>query len=137
MSQRRIENLDRLQRTLARMPQRVRNAAGRAAFEVADSMVAQMKFIAPRDDTPDGDEKLVDHIYMEEGEIGDVCYVVISDARDSEGRPKAPRVELGHMAADGTQVPAEPYFYPVVRTNRVRGRRRIASAISRELRKPS
>lgn len=67
--------------------------------------------------------------------VGDISYVVISDAKDSKGRPKAPRVELGHVAEDGTQVPAVPHFYPVVRTLGPKIKRRIASAVTRELRK--
>lgn len=130
-----IEGLDRLLKRFEAMPDNVRKKAGQTAFLEAESMVAQMKAIAPKDDGDDNDQKLVDHIYHEEGRLGDVSYVVISDAKDAKGRPKAPRVELGHMAADGTQVPAVPHFYPVVRTNSARVKRRIASAVSRELRK--
>jgi hypothetical protein len=130
-----IEGLDRLMKRFDAMPANVRKRAGQQAFLGAEEMVAGMKAIAPRDDGKDGDEKLVDHIYSEEGRLGDVSYVVISDAKDSKGRPKAPRVELGHLAPDGSQVPAEPHFYPVVRTVGPKVRRRIASAVTRELRK--
>ena len=130
-----IEGLDRLMKRFEAMPDNVRKKAGQEAFMGAEEMVAQMKAIAPRDDDEDGDQKLVDHIYHEEGRLGDVSYVVISDAKDAKGRPKAPRVELGHMAPDGSHVPAEPHFYPVIRTNSARIKRRIASAVSRELRR--
>lgn len=130
-----IEGLNRLMARFARWPASARKVAGQEAFLGAEEMVATMKAIAPRDDGADDDQKLVDHIYHEEGRLGDVSYVVISDARDSKGRPKAPRVELGHMAEDGTQVPAQPHFYPVVRTVGPKVRRRIASAVTRELRR--
>jgi len=130
-----IEGLNRLMARFAAMPANVRKRAGQQAFMGAEDMVATMKAIAPRDDGEDGDQKLVDHIYQEEGRLGDISYVVISDAKDSKGRPKAPRVELGHVAADGTQVPAVPHFYPVVRTLGPKIKRRIASAVTRELRK--
>lgn len=130
-----IEGLNRLMARFSAMPDGVRRVAGQAAFLGAEEMVGTMKAIAPRDDGEDGDEKLVDHIYHEEGRLGDISYVVISDAKDANGRPKAPRVELGHLAEDGTHVPAVPHFYPVVRTTGPKVRRRIASAVSRELRK--
>lgn len=117
------------------MPAAVRKVAGQQAFLGAEEMVAAMRAIAPRDDSQDGDQKLVDHIYQEEGRLGDISYVVISDAKDAKGRPKAPSVELGHMAPDGTHVPAVPHFYPVVRTVGPKVKRRIASAVTRELRK--
>lgn len=130
-----IEGVNRLLARFAAMPANVRKDAGQEAFLGAEEMVARMKSIAPRDDGQDGDEKLVDRIYQEEGRLGDISYVVISDAKDAKGRPKAPRVELGHMAADGTPVPAVPHFYPVVRTLGPKIRRRIASAVTRGLRK--
>ncbi len=129
-----IEGLERLQRRFAAMPAKARARAAKAVDQSADELVAQMTAIAPADDDPNNGEQVRDRIRKEAGRLGDVSAVVISDAKDAKGRPKATRVELGHMAADGTQVPAEPSFYPVVRTNRVRIRRRIARAISQGLR---
>lgn len=124
----------RLQRKFAAMPAAVRKAAGQEAFLQAEAMAADMRRIAPRDDRPDNGQQVRDHIRVEEGRLGDLSYVVISDAKDAEGRPKAPRVELGHTAADGTQVPAEPSFYPVVRASRKRVKRRIAGAMRKAIR---
>ena len=115
------------------MPASVRKAAGQEAFIQAEELAADMRRIAPRDDDPDNGEQVRDHIRTEEGRFGDVSYVVIADAKDAKGRPKAPRVELGHKAADGTWVEAEPFFYPVVRASVRRVRRRIASAMRRAL----
>lgn len=124
----------RLMQRFAAMPAAVRKAAGQEAFVQAEEMAADMRRIAPRDDRDDNGQQVRDHIRVEEGRLGDVSYVVISDAKDGAGRPKAPRVELGHTAADGTQVPAEPSFYPVVRASRKRVKRRIANAMRKAIR---
>lgn len=130
-----LEGVGRLMRKLERMTPAVRKAAGQEAFIQAEEMAAQMRAIAPRDDRPDNGEQVRDHIYVEEGRLGDVSYVVISDAKDAQGRPKAPRVELGHKAADGTHVPPSPSFYPVVRSSQKRVKRRITSAMRRAIKK--
>lgn len=123
-----------LMRRFEKMPAAVRKAAGQEAFLGAEDMAAQMRLIAPYDATEDGDQHVRDHIRVEEGRLGDVSYVVIADAKDAKNRPKAPRVELGHTAEDGTQVPAEPFFYPVARANRRRIARKITTAMRRALR---
>lgn len=130
-----LEGVERLMRKLERMTPAVRKAAGQEAFIQAEEMAAQMRAIAPRDDRPDNGEQVRDHIYVEEGRLGDVSYVVISDAKDAQGRPKAPRVELGHKAADGAHVPPSPSFYPVVRSSQKRVKRRITSAMRRAIKK--
>lgn len=126
---------ERLMRKLASMSPAVRKAAGQEAFMQAEEMAAQMRRIAPRDDDPNNGQQVRDRIRVEEGRLGDISYVVISDAKDAEGRPKAPRVELGHKAADGTHVSPSPSFYPVVRASQKRVKRRIASAMRRAIRK--
>jgi HK97 gp10 family phage protein len=124
-----IEGLERLRRRFDAMPAKARAAAVKMVNKSADELVAQMKAIAPRDKG-----NLRDSVRKEEGRLGDVSAVVLADAKDERGRPYAARVELGHMAPDGSQVPAEPFFYPVVRVNRARIKRRLARAISKGLR---
>ncbi|MNS07277.1 hypothetical protein D3C72_387150 [compost metagenome] len=130
-----LEGVERLRRKLNRMTPAVRKAAGQEVFMLAEAMAAQMRQIAPSDDTPDGGEKVRDHIYVEEGYVGDVSYVVISDAKDARGRPKAPSVELGHKAVNGVHVPPSPSFYPVVRASQKRVKRRITAAMRRAIKK--
>ena len=127
-----IEGLERLRRRLDAMPAKARAAAVKMVNKSADELVAQMKAIAPvsQDKNPG---ELRDSIRKEEGLLGDVSAVVLADAKDDKGRPYAARVELGHMAKNGVQVPAEPFFYPVVRVNRARIKRRLARAVSRAL----
>lgn len=122
-------------RKLNRMTPAVRKAAGQEAFMQAEEVAAQMRRIAPRDDDPNNGQQVREHIRVEEGRLGDVSYVVISDAKDAAGRPKAPRVELGHKAADGSHVPPSPYFYPVIRASQKRVKRRIAAAARRAIKK--
>lgn len=130
-----LENVERLMRKLNRMTPAVRKAAGQEAFMQAEEMAAQMRRIAPNDGIANNGEQVREHIYVEEGRLGDVSYVVISDAKDAKGRPKAPRVELGHKAADGTHVAASPSFYPVVRASQKRVKRRITAAMRKAIKK--
>ncbi len=130
-----LENVARLMRKLNRMTPAVRKAAGQEAFMQAEDMAAQMRRIAPVDPDPGSGQHVRDHIYVEEGRLGDVSYVVVSDAKDAQGRPKAARVELGHKAADGTHVAASPSFYPVVRASQKRVKRRITAAMRKAIKK--
>lgn len=130
-----IENIERLMRKFAAMSPGVRKDTGQQAFLEAEDMAAKMRAIAPRDDQPNNGEQVRDHIHVEEGRLGDVSYVVISDAKDAQGRPKASRVELGHVAADGTHVEAQPSFYPVVRTSRKGASRRIKAAARKAIKR--
>ena len=123
-----------LMRRIDKVPAAVRKAAGQEVFLSAEHIAAEMRRIAPRDARADNGQQVRDHIRVEEGRLGDVSYVIISDAKDAEGRAKASRVELGHTAADGTQVSPEPSFYPTWRINRAGASRRIASAMRRSLR---
>jgi len=115
----------------AKMPSRVRAAMKRSVDRNADSLVSQMRAIAPVSADGDHPGRLRDSIRKEEGRLGDVSAVVLVDAKDENGKPYAAHVELGHAAVDGSQVPAEPFFYPVVRINRKKIKRSIASAVSR------
>lgn len=135
MADRGLEGVDRLMRKLNRMTPAVRKAAGQEAFMQAEEMAAEMRSIAPVDPDPNDGERVREHIHVEEGRLGDVSYVVISDAKDAKGRPKAPRVELGHKAEDGSHVPPSPSFYPVVRASQKRVKRRITAAMRRAIKK--
>lgn len=126
-----LEGVERLMRRFEAMPDKVRAATRDAVQKGAAEMVAEMIAIAPRDNDPNNGEQVREHIRWEVGRLGDVSAVVIADAKDAKGRPKASRVELGHMAEDGTEVPASPFFYPVVRLRR----KRVRSRITREMRK--
>lgn len=130
-----LEGVERLTRKLSRMTPAVRKAAGQEAFMQAEEMAAQMRRIAPRDEIANNGEQVRDHIHVEEGRLGDVSYVVISDAKDAKGRPKASRVELGHIAVNGRQVEPSPYFYPVVRSSQRKVKRRLANAMRRAIKK--
>lgn len=130
-----IESLEQLMQKFSRLAPSVRKEVGQEAFMQAEEMASDMRRIAPRDDDPNNGEQVREHIHVEEGRFGDISYVVISDAKDAKGRPKASRVELGHMAANGKQVPAQPSFYPVVRVSRKRVKRRLASAGRRAIKK--
>jgi hypothetical protein len=126
----------RLARRFAAMTPAVKLATGARVKAEAEAMAEQMRRIAPRDDRPDNGQQVRDRIRVEKGRIEEISAVVISDAKDAKGRSKAVRVELGHMAPDGTKVEPSPSFYPVVRASRRGVKRRIAAdmrkAIKRE-----
>lgn len=128
-----IEGLGRLMRRFERIPAAVRQAVAPQVQAEAKGMAEQMRRIAPADDRADNGQQVRDHIRAEQGRLGDISAVVISDAKDAQGRPKAPRVELGHTAADGTQVPASPSFYPVVRARRKGIKRRLSATMRKAL----
>lgn len=128
-----IEGIERLQARFARMTPKVRAAAKKAVRKNAALLVREMKAIAPVSMDGDHPGRLRDSIHAEEGRLGDVSAVVIADAKDEKGRPYAPPVELGHAAEDGSQVPAEPFFYTTVRRRRKRIKRSIAGAISKAI----
>lgn len=135
MASKGLEGVERLARKFAAMPQAVRKAAGQEAFLGAEALAAEMRAIAPRDDDPANGEQVRDHIRVEEGRLGDVSYVVIADAKDAEGRPKAVPVELGHRAVDGTHVKPQPFFWSTVRARRKSIQRKIKSAMTRAVKK--
>lgn len=122
-----IEGLERLKRKFAGMTPAVRARLAPQVMTEAKDMAAQMIRIAPSDGDASNGEQVRDHIYAEEGRLGDISAVVISDAKDAKGRPKASRVELGHTAENGAQVPASPSFYPVVRARRKGIKKRLAA----------
>lgn len=133
MASRGLEGVERLMRKIDRMPAAVRKAAGQEAFLQAEGLAAEMRAIAPRDDDPGNGQQVRDEIRVEEGVLGDVSYVVIADAKDAAGRPKAVPVELGHRAPDGTHVPPQPFFWPTVRARQKKVRARIKAAMTRAL----
>lgn len=133
MASRGLEGIERLMRKIDAMPAAVRKAAGQEAFLGAEAIAAEMRAIAPRDDNPDNGEQVRDHIRVEEGRLGDMSYVVIADAKDEKGRPKAVPVELGHKASNGTIVEPAPFFWPTVRARRKGINRRIKSATTRAI----
>lgn len=121
----------RLVRRFERMTPAVKKATGERVKAEAEAMAGQMRRIAPRDDRPDNGQQVRDHIRVEKGRIEEISAVVIADAKDAKGRPKASRVELGHRAEDGTSVPPSPFFYPVIRASR----KGVKSRIARDMRK--
>lgn len=123
----------RLAKRFERMTPAVRKATGDQVRAEAEAMAAQMRRIAPRDDDPNNGQQVRDHIRVEKGRIEEISAVVIADAKDAKGRPKAPRVELGHRAADGTKVEPSPFFYPVIRASRKAVKRRIAASMRKAI----
>lgn len=123
----------RLIRKFERMTPAVKKATGEQVRTEAEAMAGQMRRIAPRDDRPNNGQQVRDHIRVEKGRIEEISAVVIADAKDEAGRPKASRVELGHRAADGTPVPPSPFFYPVIRASRKGVNSRIAKAMRKAI----
>lgn len=123
----------RLMRRFERMTPAVKKATGEQVKTEAEGMAAQMRRIAPRDNDPNNGQQVRDEIRVEKGRIEEISAVVIADAKDAKGRPKAPRVELGHRAADGTPVPPSPFFYPVIRAGRKGVKSRIAKAMRKAI----
>ena len=124
----------RLAKRFERMTPAVKKATGERVKAEAEAMAEQMRRIAPRDERPDNGQQVRDHIRVEKGRIEEISAVIIADAKDPKGRPKAPRVELGHRAEDGTKVEPSPFFYPVVRASRKGVKSRIAKDMRKAIR---
>lgn len=100
----------------------------------ADELVAMLRGVAPvgaQDDDQPG--RLREAVHREAGP-SEIAIDVVVDPRDSKGQGYAPHVEYGHVAENGTHVPAQPFFWPTIRVQRRRIRSRVARAASAGIR---
>lgn len=114
-----VEGLARLKAKLDAMPKKVK-AAVRAALEKnADEYAADLRRLLPRDS---GD--LAGTVRKADGAHELAVEVSVGDAK----APYPAHLEWGHKARDGSQVPAQPTVYPLLRTKRKRFSGRVARA---------
>lgn len=127
-----IEGTAALQAKLNAMPDKVVAGVRAALWDAVSGIVAQMKTIAPVDTIGPNPVHLRDHIHAEAGPH-ELAFDVIADPLDEQGNGYAAHVEYGHKAQDGSHVPAEPFFWPVIRINKQKVRNRITRATNKAL----
>ena len=127
-----IEGLAELQRKIDALPDKLISGVREALWGGVSDAVAQMKAIAPVDTIGANATHLRDHIHAEPGPH-ELAFDVIADPLDPEGRGYAAHVEYGHRAENGKHIPAEPYFWPVIRVNKRKIKNRVSRATTKAL----
>ncbi|MDO1559823.1 HK97 gp10 family phage protein [Brevundimonas sp. 2R-24] len=120
------KGLAEFQRRIDALPDHVRTAARQALEKSTDEAVSLIqRNVATHPDAP----HIRDTVRAEPGRSDLSIDVVMG----SEEAPYAAPLEFGHMAPDGSHVPAQPVFYPAVKVVRKRHRSRIAREVRKAL----
>ena len=128
-----VEGLERLKAKIAGLSPKIKAAIRPALDKGADELVATMKSIVPVANVDGGE--LRDSIEKHPGRH-ELAVVVVAGGptttRKGKGKPYdySRAVEFGHVAEDGSNVPADPFFYTTYRARKTRIRNRIKRAIS-------
>jgi hypothetical protein len=108
-----VENLERLKAKIARMTPAAKREMRAAIVKNADEFYATVARIVPKSDkAPHLASTLTKHAGSHELEVA-----------VSIGGPEAPypaHLEWGHIAPDGSRVPAEPFWYTTLRAGKPR-----------------
>lgn len=145
-----MKNLDRVLARLQRIPQEVRAAVEAQLEKEADDMLAAIQRVVPVDTG-----NLRKSIRKEKGHrplswriraggplttvkvrkgVRDRDFAKAAKSGGNKGEFDYARgVEFGHLAEDGTFVPAKPYFWPIYRARKKAIRRRLAAAAKKPL----
>lgn len=117
---------------LGRMAPAVRSAIDDVNRKTATAMMKRGKIITPRGD--DNGQHIADSIKVE---IGDSRLMEYTVAVGTDALHYAVPLEFGHVARDGTHVPANPFWVPLTRIFRKRHktslRRVLRKAFKQEL----
>ena len=120
--------IDAFAARLGRMGPAVRRAVGDTNHRIATAMAKRGKIITPRSD--DGTH-IADSITVETGDARLMEYTV---AVGSAALIYAVPLEFGHVARDGSHVPANPFWVPLTRIFRKRHRSGLRTALRKALR---
>lgn len=129
MASARMLGVERLKARLRRIPDLVKVAVASQLADEVEGLTEAIQRAAPvsadREDTP-GELRESVHFYPTPGRP--LSYRVLADARDADGNFIGPHVEHGHKAADGSQVPRAPFFFPTYRARKKGMQRRLKAA---------
>ncbi|MYL98409.1 hypothetical protein GR702_11605 [Novosphingobium sp. FGD1] len=118
---------------LGRMAPAVRQGIDDVNRKTAAAMMKRGKIITPRNDDADGPH-IADTIKVETGDSRLMEYTV---SVGSDALYYAVPLEFGHVARDGSHVPANPFWVPLTRIFRKRHktslRRALRKALKQEL----
>jgi predicted RNA-binding protein YlqC (UPF0109 family) len=121
-------DIERFAAKLGRMPETVRNAIRDANIKTANEMLRRGKIIIPK--SPHAPH-LAQSLTVSAGDPRLLEQVV---SVGSEALEYAVPLEFGHKAADGSHVPAQPWFIPLTRVFRKKHKGRMRRAIRKALR---
>lgn len=111
---------------LARVPVAIQEEMDDQLEIEVNGLVEAQKRAAPRStDLADDPGTFADSIHSYANPDRPLSYRIIADAQDAKGAFIGPHIEHGHMAKDGTHVPAKPSFFPIYRSRKRPMRRRL------------
>jgi hypothetical protein len=131
---RNVAGVQRVMRKIATVPPAVVQAAKPGVQRAGDRLVKRIRSIAPVSDLESTPGELRDSVRREAGDH-DLAVTVIEDAVDAKGRYIPKHVEHGHRAADGSQVPPVPHFWPSYRVERKAMRSQVGRAMTKAAKK--
>jgi hypothetical protein len=134
MADAKFVNRDKILAKLRALPAAVQEAAAEELKHQVDELVAAEKRACPIGDsferTP-GELRESIESYRNESRV--ISYRVIAGARDEKGTLYGRYVEFGHTAADGSYVPAQPFWFSTYRAWKPTAIRRIRAAVRKRL----
>lgn len=119
---------------LGRLPAALKAAVAAQLKTEAEDLVAAQRRAAPVDQLEPHAGAFRDSIHEYPNPDRELSYRVIADARDDKGHLIGKHIEHGHLAADGSHVPAKPSFFPTYRARKKGMRRRLSAAARKALR---
>lgn len=122
-------DIDAFVRKLGGMGAAVRQAIDDVNRKTATAMLKRGKVITPRNDDADGPH-IADTIKVE---IGDSRLMEYTVSVGTDALYYAVPLEFGHVARDGTHVPANPFWVPLTRIFRKRHRTSLRRALRKAL----
>jgi hypothetical protein len=128
-------NKQRILKRFARLPEGLRaDVAAQLEVEVK-ALVAAEKRAAPVSELEQHPGQLRDKIEAYKTPDRPLSWRVIAGARDGLGRLFARFVEFGHLAKDGSHVPASPFWFPTYRALRKGIRARLMAAARKSIKR--
>lgn len=121
-----VEGVERMSARVNAIPAAVRERVQTALRQGAADIVATLRAVAPVSELDSHPGELRENIHAEDGPL--ISVDVMVDPPGKDGKGYAPHVEYGHVAANGTHVPAQPFFWPTLRTRRRAMRNKINTA---------
>lgn len=118
---------------LRRLPEALKQDIGTQLATEIEDLTEAMKRAAPVSDVETEAGQFRESIHFYPTPDRALSYRIIADAKDSKGAFIGSHIEHGHEAADGSQVPAKPSFFPTYRARKKGIRRRLATATRKSL----
>lgn len=113
----------------AKLPAAITEAvATQLETEVKDLVEAQKRAAPVSSDLEAHPGQFRDSIHEYKNPDRPLSYRVIADAKDDHSEFIGPHIEFGHMARDGSHVPARPSFFGTYRARKKPMRRRLNAA---------